>query len=389
MISESIEKISNNKAKSSFAMRDAMVRSVAVLGAGNGGFAAAADLARLGYDVRLWARNPERLRAVQAHGGIAMKGVHEGFVPLRNVTTDIGEAVNGADLVMPVLPSIGLEDCATRLAPMMSPDRIVFINPGHTGGGLLFVAALRAAGYSKPVQTCETVTLTHMCRMADASTVNVFSYGENLSFAAFPGRIGERLYQVIGKIFPRIKRASSVLETAFMNINATFHPAGMLMNAGWIEHTQGNFLFYHEGMSESVARVAEAVDQERMAIARALNIPTVSFLEVFHQVGLTSRQGMESGSIRAACLASEPNRTVKSPPSLRHRYIYEDVGYGLVPMMEFARLAGVATPAMDALVTLANFALGIDLRETGLTLRKMGLANKKPAELTRFVETGE
>jgi len=371
------------------ARSETMVRSVAVLGAGNGGFAAAADLARSGYEVRLWARNPDRLKAVQSRGGIAMKGVHEGFVPLRKVTTDIREAVDGADLIMPVLPSIGLEDCATRLAPMMSPERIVFLNPGHTGGGLHFVAALRAAGYSKPVQTCETVTLTHMCRMADASTVNVFSYGENLSFAAFPGRNGEHLYRVIAEIFPRIKRASSVLETAFMNINATFHPAGMLMNAGWIEHTQGNFLFYHEGMSESVARVAEAVDRERMAIARALNIPTVSFLEVFHQVGLTSKEGMDSGSIRAACLASAPNRTVKSPPSLRHRYIFEDVGFGLVPMTEFARLAGVSTPAMDALITLTNFALGIDLRETGLTLAKMGLANKKPAELARFVETGE
>ena len=340
-------------------------------------------LPRSSLDADLWKG------MITTAGGIAMHGVYEGFVPVHKVTTDIRAAIDGADLIMPVLPSIGLEDCAKRLAPIMSPDRIVFLNPGHTGGGLHFVAALRVAGYSKPMQTCETVTLTHMCRMPDASTVNVFSYGENLSFAAFPGRNGERLYQTVAEVFPRIVRASSVLETAFMNINATFHPAGMLMNAGWIEHTRGNFLFYHEGMSESVARVAEAVDRERMAIAHALNIPTVSFLKVFHQVGLTSKEGMDSGSIRAACLASEPNRTVKSPPSLRHRYIYEDVGFGLVPMTALARLAGVATPAMDALITLANFALDDNLRETGLTLAKMGLANKKPAELARFVETGE
>jgi opine dehydrogenase len=366
-----------------------MVQTIAVLGAGNGGFAAAADLARLGYQVRLWARNPERLKAVQSRGGIEMKGIYDGFVPLHHVTTDINEAIDDADLIMPVLPSIGLEDCATRLAPVITPERIVFLNPGHTGGGLHFVAALRNAGYSKPVQTCETVTLTHMCRMADASTVNVFSYGEKLSFAAFPGRNSEQLYRTIATVFPRVVRASSVLETAFMNINATFHPAGMLMNAGWIEHTKGNFLFYREGMSESVAQVAETVDRERMAIAKALKIPTVSFLEVFHQVGLTSKEGMDSGSIRAACLASEPNRTVKSPPSLRHRYIYEDVGFGLVPMTALARLAGVPTPAMDALITLANFALDVDLRETGLTLAKMGLANKTPSELGRFAELGE
>lgn len=366
-----------------------MIKTIAILGAGNGGFATAADLTRQGYDVRLWGRNAERLDAIRARGGIAMKGVYEGFVPFRNVTGDILEAVGGADLIMLTLPSSALAQCAASLAPVLTPDRVIFINPGHTGGGLHFVAALRTAGYSKPLQTCETVTLTHMCRMIDASTVNVFSYGENLAFAAFPGSNAERLYRMLAPVFPRIVPASNVFETAFMNINATFHPAGMLMNTGWIEHSHGNFLFYREGMSESVARVAEEVDRERISIAKALGIPTMSFLEVFHRVGLTTKEGMQSGSIRAACLASVPNLTVKSPPALAHRYIYEDVGFGLVPMTELARLAAVPSPAMDALITLANISLGEDLRQTGLTLEKMGIAGKKASELSRFAETGE
>jgi opine dehydrogenase len=225
--------------------------------------------------------------------------------------------------------------------------------------------------------------------MADATTVNVFSYGENLSFAAFPGRNAKHLYDLLRPVFPHIVAGANVFETAFMNINATFHPPGMLMNTGWIEHSGGNFLFYREGMSASVARVAEAVDRERMAIAAALAIPTKSFLEVFHRVGLTSHAGMDSGSIRAACLASAPNTTVKSPPALAHRYIYEDVGYGLVPMTELAQLGGVATPVMDSLITIANTALGEDLRKSGLTLEKMGIAGKKPSELSRFAEAGE
>jgi len=366
-----------------------MIKSIAVLGAGNGGFATAADLTRRGQEVRLWGRNPAKLDAIRARGGIAMKGVYEGFVPFTNVTADVLEAVEGADLIMLTLPSSALAQCAVSLASALTPDRPIFINPGHTGGGLLFVAALRAAGYNEPVQTCETVTLTHMCRMVDATTVNVFSYGENLSFAAFPGRNVKRLYEMLAPVFPHIVPGANVFETAFMNINATFHPAGMLMNTGWIEHTGGNFLFYREGMSASVARVAEAVDRERMAIAKALGIPTMSFLEVFHRVGLTSKEGMESGSIRAACLASVPNTTVKSPPALAHRYIYEDVGYGLVPMTELARLGGVATPMMDALIVLASTALGEDLRKSGLTLDKMGIAGKKPSELSHFAEFGE
>ncbi len=70
--------------------------------------------------------------------------------------------------------------------------------------------------------------------------------------------------------------ASSVLETALSNLNAVFHPTGMIMNAGWIEHTGGNFLFYREGITEAVGRVTAAVDAERMAIARALRVPVRS-----------------------------------------------------------------------------------------------------------------
>lgn len=36
-----------------------------------------------------------------------------------------------------------------------------------------------------------------------------------------------------------------------MNINAVIHPAGVLMNAGWIEMTSGNFLFYKESITPS------------------------------------------------------------------------------------------------------------------------------------------
>jgi len=100
---------------------------------------------------------------------------------------------------------------------------------------------------------------------------------------------------------------------------------------------------------------------------------------------LTTKAAWDSGSIARACEESAPNRAIKAPPSLDHRYMHEDIGYGLVPMAELGRLAGVATPTMDALVRLASLALGIDYWRDGLTLERLGLAGKSPAELSRFV----
>ena len=365
-----------------------MIRTVAVLGAGHGGLAAAADLTWRGFSVRLHARNADRLAPIRERGGIEVRGVHEGFVPFDRVTTDVREAVDGADLIMLVVPSVAHRDYAVALAPLLTPERPVFLNPGHTGGGLHFVAELRSAGYRDAVQTCETVTLTYICRLEGPATVNIYSYTKRLAFAAFPGRNAERLFEQMKPVYPEIRLASSVLETALTNINAIFHPPGMVLNMGWIEHTGGHFLFYREGFTEGVGRVTAAVDAERMAVARALGVPATTFLEAFHRAGLTTDAALASGSISRACIESAPNRTIKSPPSLNHRYIREDVGYGLVPISAFGQLVGLPTPTIDALTLLAGQAVGEDFRETGLTLEKMGLAGKSPADMPAFLATG-
>ena len=364
-------------------------RRIAVLGAGHGGCAAAADLTRRGFEVRLHARREERLEALRASGGIAVRGVLEGLVRIELMTTDVAEAVEGADVIMVVVPSVGFRYYAEHLAPLLSPERAVFLNPGHTGGGLHFVHELRRAGYREPVRTCESVTLTYICRLEGPAAVGLYSYTRNLKFAAFPGVHAEALFSLMKPVYPELALATSVLETGLGNMNAVFHPPGMLMNAGWIEETGGGFLFYRQGISESVGRVVAAVDAERMAVAAALGVPAVPFLEAFHRAGLTTEAARDSGSIARACRESGPNATIMSPASLRHRYIDEDVGHGLVPMSEFARIASVPTPTIDALNHLAAGAVGIDYAVDGLTLERMGLGGVRPDAIARFVHEGD
>ncbi len=305
------------------------------------------------------------------------------------MTTDVTEAVDGVDLIMLVVPSVAHEYYARVLAPLLTPDRPVFLNPGHTGGGLHFVHELRRAGYGKPVKTCETVSLTYICRMEGPAAVGIYTSTKQLGFAAFPGKHSAELHALLKPLYPEIVLRLSVLETALGNMNAVFHPPGMLMNAGWIESTGGDFLFYKQGITEAVGRVVSAVDAERMAVAKALGVPAISFLEAFFQAGLTTQAAAESGSIARACRESEPNKTIKSPSSLDHRYVHEDVGFGLVPMAALGRLAGVPTPTIDAIVRLMSRTVGIDYGRMGLTLEKMGLIGRAPADLAQFLQGGE
>jgi opine dehydrogenase len=364
--------------------------TIAVLGAGNGGCAAAGDLARRGHAVRLYSRSPATLAPLVARGGVELRGAAgEGFVPLPRITGDLGAAVDGADVVLLVVPSLAHPWYGEQLAPLLQPAQIVLLNPGHTLGGLAFAASLRRAGYAGRLRLGETATLTYCTRLVGPATVDVFRVAPRLPFAAFPGRDTAALLAALQPLYPALAPAASVLETALMDINAVEHPPQALCNAGWIEATAGDFYFYYEGTSPAVARAIEALDAERLALVRALGFEPVSFLARFHEAGYTTDAALASGSVYHALQESAANRWIRAPRSLDHRYLHEDVGCGLVPWCEIAVLAGVPTPLMRGLVDLAGALVGRDYWATGRTLAALGVGGMGLAQLAEYIAEGD
>ena len=76
------------------------------------------------------------------------------------------------------------------------------------------------------------------------------------------------------------------------------------------------------------------------------------------------------------------------PPDLRHRYISEDVPFGLVPLAWLGDLAGVSTPISDAMIDLASLANRADYRRKGLSLKRLGLGGLDPAGISRRLRDG-
>jgi opine dehydrogenase len=60
----------------------AAIKTIAVIGAGNGGCAAAAQLTQRGFDVRLYSRSGSTTEPLLAIGGIEYEGaLGDGFAP--------------------------------------------------------------------------------------------------------------------------------------------------------------------------------------------------------------------------------------------------------------------------------------------------------------------
>jgi opine dehydrogenase len=359
---------------------------VAVLGAGNGGCAAAADLTRRGFAVRLYSRSEARLRPLREREGIAYTGVlGDGFAPISCITNDVGDAVRGADLVMIVAPMMAHATLAAAAAPHLSPDQVLMAAPGHTA--LHVPSVLRAHGIPRPV-TCETTTLPYACRLVGPATVRIALEVRRLVFAAFPARRTEALAARVAQVYPAVAPARNVLETVFLYMNAIHHPPATLCNAGRIEWGRGEYCHYYEGITPSVGRLIDRLDAERQAVAAALGVRTEPFVEYFFRMGYTTAAANETGLAYEAFHQSEPDRWIKAPPSLEHRYLDEDVPYGLVPLAHLGRLAGVPTPTMDALIHLASVVKGIDYMREGLTLERLGIAGVPRAELDRLLVDG-
>src|ERR1043166_3239344 len=108
---------------------------IAVLGGGNGSFAAAGDFALQGHDVRVWRRDADAVAAHRHNGSrIVVKdsrGTHDAQLEL--VTTDIAEAVRGTELILCPAPAFAQHDIAVLLAPHLRDGQVVFLPPATFG----------------------------------------------------------------------------------------------------------------------------------------------------------------------------------------------------------------------------------------------------------------
>jgi opine dehydrogenase len=343
-----------------------------VVGAGNVGCALAADLTLRGCEVRLFNRSRDRLDAVASAGGITVTGEIEGTATPSLATDSLEEATRGADVVAITVPTATLPTYAPALAAATTDDQVIWLDPGHTGGALYLSAEFARLGAGER-KICQLTTASHVSRLTGPAEVRVFMLA-TASVAALPADELDSCHAAVDALLPgQFSKAGTVLEIDLANINALMHPPGMVCNAGWIEATAGNFGFYRDGTRAAVARVIETIDQERLALAEALAIPAVAFPELFHRLGFTPAV---APTVLEAIQSSELIHPIQAPPALDHRYLHEDIAWGLVPWLHLATVVGTPTPTISALVNLAGVMNGIDYTTSGLTLERMGLTNK-------------
>lgn len=371
-----------------------MSRKITILGAGNGGHAMAYDLSSRGYKVMLY-EHPDFIRNIKGiidRGGIEAvettsgdgnhpKAALTGFAEL-TATSDVRTAVEHAEILFMIMPSFAQEIVFSLVMPYLRDGQILCLLPGNCGS-LVFRRMMREAGIRKNVVFAETNTIPYACRCVEPGRVFVLAVKQGIGIGALPGtetnRIAEDLEQILNlKLFPH----KNVAQNALNNPNMVVHPATAVLNMGIFESRKGSFYFYREGMSESICKVLQEIDNERMSITESLGLGRDSF---FHHT--KQYYDFNFKTIREFAVSSPIHSSFgyDAPLSPRDRYISEDCPFLLVPVYGFGKLLGIRTPVTESIITVASIYNDTNYFQTGRTLAKLGLEDMSKEQILEYL----
>lgn len=359
---------------------------VTIIGTGHGGYAVAADLTLAGHDVTFYVseKYASRVEVLFQEKTITLSGKgRQGEAKLYNVTSDPNVAFKN-DIIMPVVPAYSLKSFAEEAAPHLRDNHKIFLVPGSTGGSLVVARKLHELGKLNGVKIAELHTLPYASRKKDNSSVEIVLMCKTLYFSAFPAKYNEEMHDIMKGFYPIVELQNDVLETSLNNGNPISHPAPIVLNAGAIEHSNGNHYHYRDGISPSVARVLEKMDAERKLIVESLGYP---FIETRKRI-VDMDYAPARDTLYESYRDSKTFSSLQGPDSLSNRYLTEDTPYSLMVFSKLAKSLDIQTPIMDSIIHLASALRDEDYFTTGISLEDLGLENKSIVEIKDLLQNG-
>ncbi len=357
---------------------------VAVLGGGHGCYAAAAELSENGHRVRFWRRNAEDLGPVLERKIIRVKDYKgERDIAIAHPTTDLGEAIDGAEVIVIPLPATTQESLANACAPHWQDGQVVYLPPG-TFGSYIYLKAARDAGNSADVTFCETGTLPYLARKHGPAYVVVSGYGKHLPTGCLPARNSETALAKLSQVYPAVEPIEDGLSGALMNAGGIIHPPLIMMNAGPLEHFE-SWDIHNEGTQPAIRRTTDALDGERIRLREELGYgaPHYPLADHYAKEGPEWMYGRgahdsltDSGDWREHIVLTE------------HRYMLEDTRLGLSLLSSVGKWAGVEMSIVNGFLAIASAITGRDLYAEGRTLENLGISDLSRNEMSKMLREG-
>lgn len=334
--------------------------NITVIGAGNSGLSMAAHLSHHGHKISLWNRSERTISKLLETNTIHVNGIIYGAETIERITTHMSEAIQDTDLILVTTPASSHSDIAKLLAKRLKKDVPIILNPGRTFGAMNFYNTFIQNGGEFTPRIAETQTIIYTCRKNDIDNVTIYSLKKAVKLAALNNQDTKPILQELPEcISPYYIPAESFLETSLGNVGFVLHCMPFMLNTGWTECTTSEYKYYYDGITPTISRFIEHIDLERLNVAKALGIELESTIEWM------KREYSTRGSTLYDCIQN--NKTYKeidAPKSVYHRYIFEDIPYGMVPFERIGKQLGVDTHYITVSIDLAEALLEENFRSS-------------------------
>lgn len=332
---------------------------ITVMGAGNSGLAMAAYLSYFGHEISLWNRSLNTIQNLITNKIINMHGIIEACVDIKKITIDICEALENSELILITTPANSHRDLARLLAKNMKNNIPIILNPGRTFGALNFHEEfIRENKLFEPI-VAETQTIIYTCRKDNERNVTIYSLKSEVKIATLKKSnmkfVMEKLPDCIRDYY---KPVDSFLETSLGNVGMVLHCVPFMLNTGWTECDSTEYKYYYDGITPTIGKFIEHIDIERIEVAKKLGLELETTLQ-----WMEKEYGVHGNSLYECIKNNEAYKEIDAPRTIHHRYIFEDVPNGLVPVEQLGRHLEVQTTYISLAIDLANALMETDFRK--------------------------
>jgi opine dehydrogenase len=338
---------------------------ITILGAGAIGKAYAAYLSSRGHAVTIWSPSGRDLGRLSSEGVLTAAGICEGTYSV-SVAKGAAEAGAGAELIVVAVPANGHAAVIDDIVPHLADGQTVIVSAELSMSSVLLANAIKARGLDVPVIAWATTVVT--AKSSGQACVIVSLLRKRLDVAAIPASGGQAAAELCAQVFGvEFDLKPSVMAIALSNLNPPAHMAIALCNFTRME--KGEDWSSYGGITEGVGRLMEALDRERRALAEAFGLSVRSVFD--HYVNSFGVERASVGTMAQAVATARPH--VKGPATLDTRFVTEDVPFGLLPLVELGRHAGIAMPLHESGVELFSALYGRDFRSENGILDRLNL----------------
>jgi opine dehydrogenase len=346
---------------------------ITIIGAGHGGLALAAHLARQGCRVTLCAdaEHPGFIHKVMANDGeIELMGRETGIARIAHLTHNYAEAVSHTQLIILSTPSYAHEPVFRKLLPFLKSDHIVITLAGNFSA-IVLNSILNAQGHHQHCTLADISSLPYACRVDETGyRVQIMGIKKQMGIATLPAHKAPGLQKSIQRVFPtQLIPYQNVLEIGLNITSGISHPISALFNAGRIGSDKPSFYFYKEGISEHTAVLLEQLDADRRAIGKAYGLSLSPYLQLMEEF-----YGNKFDNIHEFFQKTPVHNQQKlCPRSLQERYIGQDVPYVIVPWYCLGKKVGLESTLMRNIIEISSLINDTDYLAEGRNHQALGL----------------